>query len=226
MRSNMFANIENRFEFASEEEIVQIAFSSLREIVGSLSGAADEVIFGVVLLGAKLGVAADGKINEKERYLIDTIFEPFSNASMEKIYDFVGETIGEDDYNRVIPITKLGNPLAMSFLNFVLSFGYIDEVFEDEVAEKLDGLFGMNLLADFFNSGMQEVPTPKIKLTGLEAKIFEWLHGNDELKTLEEIQIHFSQENKSEVKVALERLCDKGILYSVETFVGKMYGLA
>lgn len=226
MRSNMFANIENKFEFATEEEIVNTALGSLGELIGELTSFDDGVKFSIAILGAKLGVAGAGVINSKERMLIDEVFGRIWNGSMDEIYDLVSGTIEESDYNLVQMLTQLGNPVAMPFLHYILSFAYIDEVFEDDVAEKLDGLFGMNLMADFFASDMEEVPAPRIKLTGLEAEIVEWFQADDQLRPLREIQAHFSHKTKTEVKAALDNLCEKGILYGGENIIGNMYGLA
>lgn len=225
-RSNMFANIENKFEFAEKEEIVATALSSLGELFEAIDQMEDQVKFGIMVIGAKLGVAGDGVLNSQEKELIDEVFGRIWNGSMEEIYDMVGADIQESDYDLVQNITQLGNPVAMPFLYYTLSFAYIDGEIEDDVAERLDGLFGMNLLVDFMQSGEEEVPAPKIRLTGLEAEIVSWFQEDDTLHPLKDIQAHFSSKSKAEVQKALDSLVDKGILYGGANIIGNMYGLA
>ena len=73
-RSNMFANIENKFEFAEKEEIVATALSSLGELFEAIDQMEDQVKFGIMVIGAKLGVAGDGVLNSQEKELIDEVF--------------------------------------------------------------------------------------------------------------------------------------------------------
>lgn len=226
MRSNMFANIENKFQGASEDEIIGTALASLNDMISELSSFDGKAKFIIAIIGAKLGVSGDGEINDKEKMLLNTVFENIWNGPMDDIYKLVDSPIEEKDYELVQQLTQLGNDVVMPFLYYILSFAYIDGVFEDNVAEKLDGLFGMNLLADFFESGLEEVPAPGIKLTGLEAEIAEWFQSDDELRKFEDIQSHFPCESAEDLKDALDSLCDKGVLYNVDSFVGSMYGLA
>ncbi|MBR3818136.1 MAG: hypothetical protein IKJ41_03215 [Clostridia bacterium] len=226
MRSNMFATVENKFKSATEDEIIEIALSSSSDVLSQMENFNDNTKFGTILVGTKLGVAGDGTINSKEKMLIDEVFGKIWNGPMEQIYDIVSEAIGDGDYDIVQNIVQLSNQIAIPFLHYILSFAYIDETFEDEVAEKLDNLFGMNLMVDFFMGDTEEVPAPKIKPAGLDAEIAQWFQDDNTLKGLNDIQAHFSHKSKTEVEEALDRLCEKGVLYKVDTLVGKMYGLA
>ena len=226
MRSNLFANIENKFEFADKDTIAGMAVSALQELIPALPGLDTQTIFGIILAGTKLGVAGDGKINAEEKWLIDEIFGQIWKGPMEQIYDALNEPITDYEYDVTTQITQLGNAAAMPFLHLILSFAYIDEVFEDEIAEKLDGLFGLNLMMEFFASGMEEVPAPKIKLTGLEAEIVTWFREDDQLKPLKDILARFSDHPASEVQAALDSLCEKGVLYGGEKFILNLYGLS
>ena len=225
MRSNMFANIENKFQFASKEEIIVTALDSLSDLLSSLDSFNNQAKFSLMVVGAKLGVAGDGKINDAEKELIDDIFGRVWKGSMADIYQVVGTPIEENDYSMVKMLTQMGNQVAIPFLHYILSFAYIDEVLEDDVAEKLDELFGMNLMVEFFNSDLEDVPAPKIKLVGLEAEIVSWFQSDDQLHPLKNIQAHFSNKSKTEVKAALDSLCEKGILYGGENIIDDMSGL-
>ena len=226
-RSNMFANIENRFEFADKETITATAINSLRHMFDEMEDEfEDNIKFGTMVLGAKLGVAGDGVINAQEKELINEVFSKVWNGSMDDIYNMLGSDIEDNEYNMVRKLTQLGNDIAMPFLYFVLSFAYIDGEIEDDVAERLDGLFGMNLLADFIQSGQEVVPAPKIRLTGLEADIVKWFQSDDQARPLNDIVAHFSGKSRGEVQKALDSLVDKGVLYGGSNIIGHIYGLA
>lgn len=224
-RSNIFANIENEFENATKEQIMATAVYKFGEILQAASGFDANSLFAIQVLGAKLGVAGDGKINDQEKELIDDVFSRSYQGPIEEVYELVGAEIKESDYKAVEMLTKLGNPVAMPFLYYVLSFAYIDGVIEDEVAERLDSIFGMNLLADFFMSGAEEVPPQKAKHDGLEEKIVQWFQSDNQLRPLDDIVAHFSGHSKEEVKSTLDALVDKGILLGGAKLFGNMYGL-
>lgn len=62
-------------------------------------------------------------------------------------------------------------------------------------------------------------------MIGLEAEIYRWFKTNNELKQIDDIYDYFSFYSSYEVKSALNRLCNKDVLYNVDTYVGNMYGL-
>lgn len=218
IRSNLFANIENKFEFADKEEITATAFSSLGEIIEALEGKdgfGDKFLFAIMILGAKLGVAGDGIINDQEKELIEEVFGRIWNGSIDEIYELIGTEIEDSDYTLVEVLTQLGNVVAMPFLNYVLSFAYIDGEIEDDVAERLDNLFGMNLMVDFFQSGLEEVPTPKIriKFSEFEVEIVKWFQSDDQVRPFDDIAAHFPEKSRDEVQKVLDSLVDKSVLY-------------
>lgn len=225
-RSNMFANLENEFEFASKYEVEQKAKESVVLLIRALKdlGVNDKVIFGTLIQAISLGTLGDGRISDEEEELIVGAFSPFYNGTRAELMELFGEEIDESIYENARLIDKLGPNVALPFLRVVLGFAYIDGVFEDDVAKKLDGIFGMSLLAAFFASGAEEVPKPKIRLTGLEAEIVQWFREDDTLHSLDDIQSHFYGCSKVEVKRALDSLCDKGVLYGGENMMG-LYGL-
>ena len=225
-RSNMFANIENKFEFLEKSKITKIALGALGEFMEALEEKDNQVIFGIMILGAKLGVAGDGILNRQEKELIDAVFGRFWNGSMDEIYEMVNVEIEEKDYNMVEMLTQLGNSFSIPFLYYILSFAYIDGVIEDDVAERLDRLFGMTLLTDFIQSDEKEVTTTrKVQLTDLEAEIVHWFQEEDTGYPLKNIQAHFSDRSKKEVQKALDGLVDKGIIWGGDNIIENMYFL-
>lgn len=225
MRSNMFANLESKFWDASEQELIDTALSALSELLDAIPGRKMETLFNLALLGARLGVAGRSIPNGKERTVIDGVFSKLYNGSLETLYPIICSEISEEDYKLFTTFTKFGNNVAMPFLQFVLSVAYADGVFEDDVAERLDGIFGINLLMLFFDSDLEEVPKAPVRLTGLEAELVDALRADDSLCFLRDIQAHFSQKSQRVLKNALNSLCEKGVLSCIKTAVGDMYSL-
>lgn len=144
-RSEMFAEIEGKFKNASEEEITEIALAALPATYQELPEAwSDEARFYFLVLGVRLGVIGDGLVNDKEQKLIDTVFSTFFSVPEELINSIVSEPLNEKAYELLRSAVMLGNDVAMPFLHFILSFAYIDGVFEDEVAEEIDGIYGLS----------------------------------------------------------------------------------
>ena len=85
----MFANIENKFKNLSEEDITDFAVVSLQQMFDALSGFPQEQLFFIALSGANLGVSGDGKLNEKEKKLIDNVFGLMWNGDMKDIYNYI-----------------------------------------------------------------------------------------------------------------------------------------
>lgn len=224
-RSNLFANVENVFEFAEKDIIEKIAITALKELAEALDPAGAEVQFAYTILGAKLGVAGDGVLNAQEKALIDKVFGIIWKKPIEEIYEMVEGPINESDYDAVKLLAGFGNHVAKPFLYYTLSFAYIDGKIEDDVASRLDEIYGLNLLADFMQSGQENVPAPKVRLTGLEAEIVCWLREEDEMYTMQDIKENFSEYPPSEVQRAVNKLVRKDILYGGANFIGNMYGL-
>ena len=225
-RSNLFANIENKFEFADKETITQMALESSYDLIMALEDAGDNTRFAACLVAAKLGVAGDGTISDEEKELIEEVFGRFVKSPISQVIALIGEEIEEKDYEVVQMFTKLGNDVAMPLLHLILSFAYIDGEIEDDVAQRLDGIFGMNLLVGFFQSDEEEVPAPKIRLRGLEAEIVAWMREEDRMIPFDEICEHFSDRSEKEVQNALDSLVNKGLMLDGHNFIMNMYGLA
>ena len=117
----------------------------------------------------------------------------------------------------------------MSFLNFILCFAYIDGKFEDEVAERLDEIFGITLLMEFIESGMEEVPAvpQKIEISDFEKEIILYFKkSSDKMIPLDTICKKFNGKTKSGLKTILDGLCTKGILGGGDNLYGCLYYLS
>ena len=84
--------------------------------------------------------------------------------------------ISDDDYDLAKKIVALGPPVAIPFLYFILSFAYIDGKVDDGVVDKLDDIWGLDIMDNFVICpddvdvyGSCDVSTPENPLSGLEA---------------------------------------------------------
>lgn len=230
-RSNMFANMENEFQFFSKDEIVEAGRLYRNMLVQELSGIYDDSgqIFAILIFAAAIGIGGDGKINKDEKYAIKEILGEAWTGPINALYDAVSATINDDTYNydTLEKIVQLGNNIAIFLLKLILSFAYIDGSFEDDVARRLDPIFGMSLLMAFMQSGMESVPAPKVKIsvTKIEKEIIDWMKVKDDVYTLDTIQSAFSSYSKSELVGALDSLGEKDILIGKGKLMDGLYCL-
>lgn len=229
MRSNMFANIENKFKFASKDEITATAIDSASKLIKPLYNPSNPTTFVMTLIvGAKLGAFGDEIINDEEKELIDAVFGNLFGNAMDSIYLGIKTKIEDRDYNVVEAVTKGGYEVSMAYLGFILSFAYIDGSFEDSVAEHLDNIFGMTLLTDFIMSGKQQVPTPEIEITKLQAELIDWFkseRSNRVLIPFDDVAKHFPNYPRDEVKNAMDDLLQIGIMNGGDNVINCMYSL-
>ena len=120
----------------------------------------------------------------------------------------------------------MGNEVAIQYLLAILGFAYIDEEGNEEVLDRLDPIYGLNLLAFAQQCGWKEIPKARYKAKGLEKEIVNWLRSNDTLRTIKEFKEQFPDRSEDEIREAIERLCKERILYGAKFIVGEMYGLA
>lgn len=158
-RSNFFTTVEEAYAKCTPEQLIceatNEAVTLLNEVIAKMSNG-DRILIPILFLGAKLGCAGDGKVSQEERNIADKVFgKVLSNPEMNGIYSNIGAAITDADYNLVSIVTKMGNSIAMPFLKYVFCFAYIDGKFEDDVAEKLDGMFGEVLLKDYFEQAAE-----------------------------------------------------------------------
>lgn len=235
-RSNMFRNMENQFEFCSTEEITEKTMDAMNSLVIGLQEREHEkdTIVKLLVIGARIGVASkDGKLNKQENDLFDATFCKLLSGDVESLREMVASGENESDEDIVKALTGYGNDIAMPFLFLILGYAYIDGEVDDEVLGRMDTIFGMNLLGVFFESGLEEVPAPLVRLTDLEAEIVEWMQEDDKLVSLDKPMVdnppvteQFPDYTRDELERALDGLCEKGIAYKSDAFViGEFYAL-
>lgn len=221
-RNKLFAQIESKFQSASEEELRKVALHSMANLLGALQMLDDQTRNAVLITAIRLGVAGDGILNDPEKRLIDAVFEGTYPGPMEDIYANIGTEIGETDYTFVWRLAQASPDISLPLLTFILSFAYVDGVFEEDVAERLDDIYNVSVFTD--PADREEAPDPESELTGLDAAIAAWFRENDRLHPFDEITARFSDWPEEEVQAALERLCELEILYGGPHLFNHSYG--
>ena len=224
-RSNMFSNIESKFKNATKQEIINTALDSSIDFIEAVPAIENTAKYQAMVVLTRLGVYGDGIISLHEEKLIDLVFGPLWIGPKEELYEMIAIPIEEADYKLVELFMGLSKKAAIPMLQFILSFAYIDGVIEDDVAERLDSLFGMSLLDSFVQSGHEEVPVTTA-VTSLEDDIVSWFSKDNAMHKLSDIQSQFSERSHDEIQEALDSLVDKGILIGGPNIVGNMYFLA
>lgn len=169
--SEQLAGIDKRFKRATKEELIERALDSARKIIESFRGdnQGKEVSLRLLVFGAKLGLAGDGVLNEEEREFVERVFGTIVDGDISDIYDRIGNEIDDSDYELVRVLTKKGNNVVMPFLHFILSFAYIDHKMEEEVAKRLEVLFGLNVFAEVIQDDQEGDSLSKLQHAQLSA---------------------------------------------------------
>lgn len=147
-RSAGFAAIEEKFKAAGKNELTNIAVATTGELCARISKVDEKFTFYALLLGARLGCFGDMMLSINEKRLIEQVFKSYWRGDIEEIYSAISKPISDDDFEVVTRICDLGREVSTPFLYYVLSFAYIDGVFEDSVAAKLDIVYGLNELVN------------------------------------------------------------------------------
>ena len=100
-RSNVFAVIENVFEFGTKKEITQITVEAFEMLDRSLHDKYDEQSrFMILVKAARLGVASeDGTLNRNEKKLAKAAFSSYYSGDLDDLYQLIGGKI-EDGHGK------------------------------------------------------------------------------------------------------------------------------
>ena len=228
MRGNLFANKEYAFRNYSEEKIAQIAVDSFHNLFerAVYRGISDEGGIFIILTPIRLGVGHDGMLSSKEKKLMRKMLAAIPDEMVDKLCGILEGLTLEAAFAIVEPVAA-SMEFAPHMLNIIFCFAHIDGRFNDNVANKLEGMFGLCLMGEFFNSDDEDVPPQRatVEVSDLQMKIIKWLKTDNMMYPLADIQKHFSSESPTAVKNAMQDLEKKGIVYGGERFINNMYGL-
>ena len=129
-RGNMFANIENKFKFATEAEIREMTMESATEFLNNFmcvsdtddEGAIAETVVGILVIGAVIGTMQAGNLTTKRKSLIDYVLgNLFRSVDMDWVYENVDNGIMESQYDVINRIASFGNVVAIPLFHLYMS---------------------------------------------------------------------------------------------------------
>lgn len=182
----------------------------------------------VTLVAARMGVNGDRAFNAQEREICRAITKSYNDKSVEDLEDdILSWNIDDEILEGIRMYAMLGQDVAMALVYYILCWALADEEIEPDVEDRIERLFGVNLLVDFTQSGMESVPVPRLKvsLTKLEYDIISWFQCENEPHPLKDIQKKFSSNSAAVVKNAMEHLRDLGLVFGGENFIMDIYFL-
>ena len=223
-RSNMFANIENEIKKLNKDDLINYSKEFLKDLIEPFTNNS-KLFTLIVFQGMRFGLMGDGKINDVEKEFLKKWFITVLKVP----YDEEAEhntsiPIDEEDYKileqTLSTVGKRYPTWGITYLKFILVFAYCDGVFEEDVAKRLDGIFGMTLLVDFFASGMSEVPKPthEVGVSKIEKELLEHI-----IKTsggpMKDIISKFPHLSKETIEEVLDSLANKGLIDKIENII-------
>lgn len=220
---NALKNFESNIRGRSMDELEQMAIQSIGDMYECVSEQenSDSVLVMMMFQAARIGICGDNNINDEEREFVARVIGKFYNGSTDEILQLIGEEISEKDYLTLNLFSQLGQDFSIAVLRLILCFAYCDGVLEEEVEERLEQLFGLNLLADFFQGG--DSSREVLRLTPDEKKIVSFL--GDQLLSLDKIADGVDGIKRSDIETVLDHLCEEGIVYKTDTYVGGLYAV-
>lgn len=230
MAGNLMKYYEQQIRQLTAQERMELANEVIPDIVSDGNGELRWDVKNTLLflaICARVGIGSNRPLNASEIALAEALSEArLSDLPKSALHTLIDGVELKDSAGTAIRMaTRLGQDVAMAMFWYTLCWAYADGVMEPDTEQRIENFFGVNLIVDFGNSGLESVPAPRIGVSGLEAEIVGALKADSELCFLRDIQAHFPNRSASEVKRALDHLCEEGVLSCVGTFAGDMYVL-
>lgn len=150
-KGNFFASILEEFASADDNVIRNTAESSMVEFIQASAMTDGTRIFQALIIAANIGLGGVKSLTAKQKRFADFIFSKIYTGEMDTIYDKITNDIPESYYQLLELFCNLGKKeVGMPLLYYILSFAYIDGELDPDVASRLEQIFGMVLLFQFF----------------------------------------------------------------------------
>jgi len=104
-----------------------------------------DMILQILAASVRIGVMADGKIDEQERRLIKEVFAEICDGTYDEVLKAIDRPLDDRTYKIAEDLLKMSTSLGMEFVNLSICFAYADGVFEDEVSQKLSDIVTENV---------------------------------------------------------------------------------
>ena len=226
MASNMLELAKSKFDSMNTTQITETAKSAVMSLVDVINPQGDnsiQMFFSCVEASMRIGFNGKG-FSAKQKQYIKEVFATFYQAEVtQEILDELLIIPGEQDYKILSLYNFYGIQMGRAMFELMMCSAYIDGSISDAVAEKIDPIFGMVLLGYFMDSGLESVPAPRQRVTGLEAKVLDYMLKKKNMMPLNEIARAFPGESKAAVKKALDGLCEKDLVHWLFNVIGEPY---
>ena len=154
-QGGLFCSVLNKLSSASKQTLMDTAANSLADFLEITQITSGQSIMQTIAICAVIGTGGLETISENQKELIDYVFSNVLgyNGSMERFYQTLMRTpLTEDLYMPIENIAANGNPsVGMPLLYFILSFAYIDGSLKPDISKRLESIFSLVLLSQFFN---------------------------------------------------------------------------
>ena len=229
MASNMMNLMKAKYAAMSNEKRVMTAKQAGNTIEeGIIEHEANLTLaYGAPLLCLKLGFCSQ-ELSVKQKVFLQELFQNIEGAK-EAATAVAVEPICETDYKVIQLGEMIGREVYEAMFDMVMCAAYADKGLDAEVEAKIDPLFGKLFLILFVESGLESVPAPKQKVTGLEARIldrmFKMRDDGETLPTFKTIRTAFPEESETSVQNALNSLCEKDLVHYMYGLLFKPYSV-
>lgn len=225
MASNMMELMKSKFASMSKDELSLTARSANDDLAMGFmsSGNMQLMIAGNFVLQSCLRLGfCTRKLSEKQQWLMKELYR-LSEETRNQQSAAAVEAITETDYQLIEKLAGSNRQISEAMFNLIMCAAYADGGLKAEVERKIDPIFGFLFAALFAESGMESVPVPKIRVTGLEAHVLDYMLKKDTMMPLSEITKAFPRETKETVKKALDGLCEKDLVHWLFNVIGEPY---
>ena len=167
-RSNSFAQIEKEVKELKKDQLLEYVGIACEKITDQGNyfakklGKNDEKVMNIIassiLLGMRIAVMDDGVLGQEEERFVKRFMEEILKSSYDDVVKKdISRPLDEKDYNALNLVLSLLPDIepdwGVNYLRFILGLAYCDGKFEEKVAEKLDGIFGLSILKAFIHQG-------------------------------------------------------------------------
>ena len=225
MASNMMELMKSKFASMSKDELSLTARSANDNLaLGFMSSGNMQLMLAgnfVVQSCLKLGFCTR-KLSQEQQWMTKELYRMSEEIRETQAAGSV-EAITEQDYQLIEKLAGANRQISESMFNLIMCAAYVDGGLKAEVERKIDPMFGFLFAVLFAESGMESVPSPKIRVTGLEARVLDYMLKKDTMMSLSEIANNFPGETKAAVKEALDGLCEKDLVHWLFNVISEPY---
>ena len=167
------------------------------------------------------------KLSEKQQWLMKELYR-LSEETRNQQSAAAVEAITETDYQLIEKLAGSNRQISEAMFNLIMCAAYADGGLKKEVEDKIDPIFGMLFLALFADSGLESVPAPpsqRPRVTGMEARVLDYMLKQKTMLPLNEIAKAFPGETETAIKKALDGLCEKELVYWYSNVILEPYGV-